>query len=417
MKSVSVWPGFVDSLSALLMVVIFVLLIFVLAQYMLSEILYGQESELSALHRHMSEIVKRLGLAQEENEALQTRITSLSAQVSDLSATKDHLQTRLTALEDKTKSDEAELEKRLLMIAGLQEDISALRTVRERLEKEVGSLAAALDTEKQTAAALRDRSKTLEAGLADERERTHLIQKKIEARDIRIQALVALVDEQKEALDDGAKLTADARAEVVLLSRQIENMNMQLAEIRKALKSAELEGLAKDDQIKELGKRLNIALAMRVNKLEKYRSDFFGRLRELIGDNPNLVIQGDRFVLQAELLFDSGSAELGESGRIHLGNLARIIIRLSETIPDDINWILRIDGHTDKRPINTERFSSNWELSTARAVSVVRYLAEKGVPEHRMTAAGFSKYYPLDSADTPEAFRKNRRIEIKLTSR
>ncbi|MCA1787724.1 MAG: OmpA family protein, partial [Desulfobacteraceae bacterium] len=166
----------------------------------------------------------------------------------------------------------------------------------------------------------------------------------------------------------------------------------------------------------DLGKQLNIALARKVHELTQYRSEFFGRLKQILGDNPAIAIRGDRFVFQAELLFASGSATLGDAGKKHLAALAETLIMVAKKIPDDINWILRIDGHSDKVPINNEFFSSNWELSAARALSVVQFLSRQGIPEKRMAAAGFSKYHPIDPADTKEAYQKNRRIEIKLTN-
>jgi chemotaxis protein MotB len=157
-------------------------------------------------------------------------------------------------------------------------------------------------------------------------------------------------------------------------------------------------------------------LAERVNRLERYRSEFFGRLRELLGDNPAVRVVGDRFVFQSELLFESGSARLGPEGRAELGKLADTLREVAGRIPEDIEWILRVDGHTDRVPIRTEQFASNWELSTARAVSVVRFLADQGIAQRRLAAAGFGEFHPIDPADTAEAYRRNRRIEIKLTS-
>jgi chemotaxis protein MotB len=204
---------------------------------------------------------------------------------------------------------------------------------------------------------------------------------------------------------------------MVLLSDQITALKRQLERISLALNLAEKEKKAQASKIQDLGKRLNIALAQRVNELEKYRSEFFGRLKEALGDNPYVRIVGDRFVFQAELLFASGSAQLGEEGKQHLTKLATTLAGLARQIPADINWILRIDGHTDRVPIHTQAFPSNWSLSTARAVSVVNFLAKQGIPENRMAATGFSKFHPLDPADTTDAYRKNRRIEIKLTAR
>ena len=187
--------------------------------------------------------------------------------------------------------------------------------------------------------------------------------------------------------------------------------------VSRALDLVNNENDTKNTRIKDLGKRLNLALARRVNELESYRSDFFGRLRTVLGDNPLIRIEGDRFVFQAELLFSSGSATLEKEGIRHLSQLAATLNELAGRIPKEIDWILRIDGHTDRVPVTSGRFASNWELSTARAVSVVRFLAGQGIAERHMAAAGFSKFHPLDSSNTPEAYRKNRRIEIKLTSR
>jgi chemotaxis protein MotB len=204
---------------------------------------------------------------------------------------------------------------------------------------------------------------------------------------------------------------------VALLREQLAQLRTQLTEISNALSHSEAKRTDQEVEIRNLGERLNIELSRRVNELERYRSEFFGRLREIIGDNPVIRIEGDRFLLQSELLFASGTAELGEQGRAQLQQIAGILLKLIPSIPDDLQWILRVDGHTDRVPIRSSRFSSNWELSMARAVSVVRYLAEQGIAEERMAAAGFSRFHPIDPADNEEAYRKNRRIEIKLTSR
>jgi chemotaxis protein MotB len=417
MHSVSVWPGYVDALSALLMVVIFVLLIFVVAYFLLSEILSGQESELAVLHRRLNELTRSLGLEQARSEQLANEMTRLSGIVTFLTQEKQTLNSRVAELSKESAAKSEDLKSQLLLMSNLQEDINALRLVRQDMEQRVAELAASLNAKNMEIGELRDRSKALEARLADEKDRTVLAQKEIDQRDIRIQALSALIGDQKSALEEQRRLSADARAEVALLNRQITNLRLQLEEISRALQMAEVEKKDQEAKLEDLGRRLNIALARQVNRLEKYRSEFFGRLREILGNSPHMRIEGDRFVFQAELLFDSGSATLGEEGKGHLAKLATTLLPLSGRIPKDINWILRVDGHTDRVPIHNERFASNWELSTARAVSVVRFLADQGIPETRMLAAGLSKFHPIDPADTPEAYRKNRRIEIKLTSR
>jgi chemotaxis protein MotB len=406
----------VDVLSALLMVVIFVLMIFVVAQFLLSEVLKGQESELAKLHSQVSELVEMLGLEKEKSGRLEIQVARLSDTIIALSEDKEILMSQVAGYQAQTEMDEETLKQQMLTIASLNEDISALRQVRERLEREVGDLAEALASRDRELGVLRNRSMRLAAKLADQTETTLLAQEKIEKQEIRIQALSAVLASQKEGIKKERQLSASARAEVALLTDQISRLREQLDLIKNALAQTEKEAEKKDAQIEDLGKQLNIALARKVHELTQYRSEFFGRLKKILGDNPAIQIRGDRFVFQAELFFASGSAELGEEGKIHLTALAETLLTVAEKIPDDIDWILQVDGHSDKIPINNAFFASNWELSTARALSVVRFLSRQGIPENRMAAAGFSKYHPIDPADTPEAYRKNRRIEIKLTN-
>ncbi len=434
-RSISVWPGYVDALSALLMVVIFVLLIFVFAQFLLSEILSGQQNELASLHQRLDELSELLGLERKTSKALGSEVAELSGlirvvteekavlaqQVITLTARakeeKSALDRQVTALTARTEIGQTQLKKQMMVIASLQEDIDALRRLRAEMEGRIGDLAAGLDHRNSELGDLRDRSQALESKLAGQQERTLLAQKEIDQKDIRIQALAALVGIRQRALEEERELSASARAEVAMLSQRIFDLKQQLEEISRALDIAEQEKQTQAVKIEDLGKRLNIALARRVNELERYRSEFFGRMRSLLSDNPYIRIEGDRFVFQAELLFASGSAKLGDTGKAHLNQLVPILAQLAERIPGDINWTLRIDGHTDSVPINTERFASNWELSTARAVSVVQFLAGQGISAKHMAATGFGEFHPLDPADTPEAYQKNRRIEIKLTSR
>ncbi len=413
---ISAWPGFVDVLSALLMVVIFVLMIFTLAQFMLSETLFGQKQELTTLHGQINELTELLGLEKEKSADLSRDVSQLTDMVSGLTSAKEMLQSQVGDFEARARQDAAQIEEQMLQMSSLQEDINALRQVRDQLEQRVTELAVAMTDKDERIVTLRDRSKALESELADQTETTVLAQRQIEQQDIRIQALTAVLDSQREALAGERQLTADARAEVSLLTDQITRLQAQLRQISNALALADSEKEEQDERIAELGKQLNIALARKVSELEKYRSEFFAQLQQTLGDRPEIQIQGDRFVLQAGILFESGSADLGEVGGEHLDALADTLLQIAQDIPADLNWILRIDGHTDRVPIRNAAFTSNWELSTARALSVVQYLASKGVPEQHMAAAGFSKFHPLDPADTPEAYQKNRRIEIKLTS-
>mgnify|MGYP003997663767 FL=1 len=410
------WPGYVDVLSALLMVVIFVLMIFVLAQFLLSEVLYGQKNELALLHEQVSELAELLGLEKEKSSQLNPEVGRLSDAIIGLSEDKDELISKVAQDSAQFKKDNDKIKQQMLNIGSLNEDIQTLTLVKDELEQKVADLALSLSDKDYQVSVLRDRSKALTARLADKDEMTVLAQEKIEKQDIRIQALSVVLESQKEAIAREKLLSASASAEVALLSDQITKLQAQLRMISDALALTKTKGQEKDEKIAQLGKQLNIALARKVSELQKYRSEFFGQLQKIIGNNPAVEIQGDRFVLQAGLLFESGSANLGIQGRSHLTAMANTLLQISMKIPNEINWILRIDGHSDRVPINNETFSSNWELSAARAVSVVRFLSQTGIPEKRMAAAGFSKYHPIDEADTPEAYRKNRRIEIKLTS-
>ncbi|MEO7063356.1 MAG: peptidoglycan -binding protein [Dokdonella sp.] len=349
-----IWPGFVDALTSLIMVMIFVLLIFAIGQFVLSDTLAGKNRALDALNSKVVELAKTLSLAEDSKHTLDAKVTELSASLGQASAERD--QTR-TALD--TATSEA---------AKLNADIAALSVLKQQLEAQVASLAATLDTSKQD--------------------------------------LVKQTD-----------LTSAASAQVELLNRQLAALNEQLGKIQSALGIANKSVDAKDAKIADLGKQLNIALANKVGELGRYRSEFFGKLRAALGDRTDVKVVGDRFVVPTDILFDSGSAELGPEAQARLATMAMTVREVAAEIPSSIDWVLRIDGHTDKRPIHTAQFASNWELSSARALAIVKFLVVQGIPAHRLSANGFGQFQPLDSSDTPEAYAKNRRIEIQLTNR
>ncbi len=225
-----------------------------------------------------------------------------------------------------------------------------------------------------------------------------------------------LVDTRtRNAALDGELIATNAR--MAELNRQLAALRQQISELRGLLDNSEGENRAQQDVIANLGRRLNLALATRVRELARYRSEFFGRLRDVLGERSDVRIVGDRFVFQSEVLFRTGEAELEEPGRAQLRTLANSLIEIGRTIPTDIDWVLRIDGHTDERPIQTSRFPSNWELSTTRAISVVKFLIEQGIPAERVMATGFAHFRPLDPGRDEIAFRRNRRIEFRLTQK
>jgi chemotaxis protein MotB len=219
------------------------------------------------------------------------------------------------------------------------------------------------------------------------------------------------------ALDQEKQVSARAASQIDILNQQIAALRRQLAAIQDALSASESKDKDAQAKIADLGSRLNVALAQKVQELARYRSDFFGRLREILGDKPGIRVAGDRFVFQSEVLFDSGQAAVNPAGHAELDQLAAAIITLEREIPPEIAWVLRVDGHTDQRPIKSTLYPSNWDLSAARAIAVVEYLASKGVDPHRLVAAGFGEYQPVEAGDSDDAMRKNRRIELKLTER
>ena len=226
--------------------------------------------------------------------------------------------------------------------------------------------------------------------------------------------------EKKSTLDKygtHATDTGSPEAQVALLTQQITALRGELARIANLLDAEEASGRDKEAQITALGQRLNAALAARVEELQRYRSDFFGRLRDVLGERPEVRIVGDRFVFQSEVLFPAGSAELSDRGQQQIRAIAKLFQELVSRFPPDVNWVLRVDGHADRNPIRSGRFASNWELSAARAIAVAQLLIQEGLPANRVAATAFGDNQPLDPADTPEAYARNRRIELRLTDR
>src|SRR3954453_10252102 len=406
------------------MVIIFILLVFTAGQFFLSDALSGRDKALRELQQQLSELSDMLALERSSSEELRTRAGTLAAQLKASTAERESLTTQLAALAAKSKAetaradelsgklrdadaavsaDKEKIELQLRQLESLRRDIDALQAMRADLEKQVGDLATARTQAETDAGALRDRSTELEAKLASAEERTRLAPKEIDARDIRLRAL-ATQGEQ-------------ARGKVEELNAAIAALRQQLAQISAALALSDSKVKEQQTQIADLGKRLNMALANKVQELARYRSEFFGKLREIIGDRPDIRIVGDRFVFQSEVLFDPGSAEFGDAAKTQLDPVIGALREISAKIPKDLNWVLRVDGHTDRRPISNAQFASNWELSAARAISVVRYMISQGISPNRLVAAGFPDFQPLDTAGGEEAYRRNRRIELKLTER
>jgi chemotaxis protein MotB len=401
--SVNIWPGFVDGLATLLMVIIFLLMIFVVAQFYLSEAITGRDQALEILNQEVAELADLLVLEQKSNVDLRSNLAQLSTELQSTLTDRDDFAAELTQLRTlhdtlsatvdtlQARSEQAEAEGSALQ-SRLDEALEIVEVDKETIKVQLGQL---LELQQDIAAmtALREE---MEADLTSAMQRAETTEQNFAA--------------EKE-------ISVAAKAQVALLNRQIAALRDQMQQLNAALEGSESRDRAQKAQISDLGKRLNVALAGKVQELARYRSEFFGRLREVLGDRPDIQIVGDRFIFQSEVLFESGSAEIGLGGEPQLAQLARTLIDISGRIPADIAWILRIDGHTDRVPIRNEQFRSNWELSTARAISVVKFLIRQGIPANKLAATGFGEFQPIDDRIDEIAFRRNRRIELKLTER
>jgi len=328
-RTLNVWPGYVDALATLLLAVVFLLTVFVVGQFFLSQELTGRDETLVKLNRQIADLTDLLALERSSRRTQEDEVRNLRTTLAGVEAERDQAKTQAEAA-----------------------------------------------TVSQGASGALDRQLEAERGT-----------------------------------------TKRALSQIDLLNEQISAMRRQLAALEDALAASESRDRESQARIAELGSRLNVALAQKVQELARYRSDFFGRLRQILGNRPDIRVVGDRFVLQSEVLFPAGSATLKLEAGPELDRIAGAISELAKQIPADLPWVLRVDGHTDARPISTSQFPSNWALSAARAIAVVQYLAGKGIPPQHLLAGAFGEFQPLDGGTTEEAYARNRRIEMKLTER
>ena len=378
-RAVDIWPGFVDALATLLLVLIFLLVVFVVAEFFLGRVLSGREDELAGLKNAIAELEDLLSLEEAQTRDLRDDLESIAVELTTANQDREDLRAErldlLRQVEALTRRGE-ELTAALKESADGDEDAEALRLLLAETE---AALAAA----------------------------------RAEQYDAVVEAA-----ESRSELDEERRLSDAARQRIALLNAQLARLRAQLATIQRALDASERDASDKDAQIADLGRRLNLALAQRVEELQQAQSVFFARLREVLGARSDVRIDGDRFVIPSGVLFASGSDRLGDDGLRQVAGLAALLLEISAELPADVDWVLRIDGHTDRLPIrDTAGFGSNWALSAARAITVVRTLVANGVPPERLMAAGFGEFQPIDGADTAEAYRRNRRIELKLTRR
>ncbi len=298
----------------------------------------------------------------------------------------------------------------------LQQEVQGKNTALLRLSAQIAQLTDLLSMEKAGKANLEKQLGTIQATLASTQNERDKYKGLYESAAANAAAAQGKVSELSGELASEKDLSTKAQVEVETLNQQIAALRQQLVALNSALDVATKKETQSEQRITELGQRLNVALAQHVQELSSYRSDFFGKLREVLGNRPDFRIEGDRFVLQSEIFFDTGKADLKPEGRDELDKVASAVVGLEGQIPRDIPWVLRVDGHTDVRPI-VGQFKSNWDLSAARAISVVQYLIVKGAKPSRLVAAGFGEFQPIDPGTTEDAYRRNRRIEFKLTER
>jgi chemotaxis protein MotB len=330
-RGIDYWPGFVDALSTLLLVFIFLLSVFMLTQFFLTQEMSGKDNVMQRLQAQIRQLTELLSLERASGQNMEGELSALRA------------------------------------------GLDAAQAERDTLQRAQASAPAAPDASRE--------------------------------------------DALKRERDAGLDAAARAADQIALLNQQIAALRRQMAALEEALGVSEKRDQESQARIADLGRRLNVALAQRVQELTRFRSEFFGRLRDILGNRPDIRVVGDRFVFQSEVFFDPGSAVPKAEALPQLDKLASAILELEKNIPPDIDWALRIDGHTDNRPIATAQFPSNWELSAARAIAVVQYLISRGVSPRHLIAAGFGEFQPLDTGTSDEARARNRRIELKLTER
>ena len=385
------------------MVIIFLVMIFVLAQFFLNEALSGRDAALQRLENRVSELAELLSLERKSSEELRLDVAQLAGELQSSVAARDDLLSTVEALT--IRAEEAETKTGRLG-KELEEAFATIMAGKDKIELQVRQIAK-----------LAQQVTVLEALKSDLQDEIAQLAGKLEKSEANLAESESEREKTRTALGAERDLSESARAQVALLNRQMAALREQLSKLSATLAESESRAERQKVQISSLGRRLNAALASKVAELSRYRSEFFGRLREVLGRHPGIRIVGDRFVFQSEVLFATGSAEVGDAGKEQLSHLASTLNEISPKIPKELDWILRIDGHTDRVPINTAKYPSNWELSTARAISVVRYLISSGIPAERLAATGFGENQPIDDRNDEIGRRRNRRIELKLTQR
>ena len=369
------WPGFVDALATLLMVIIFVLMVFVLIQVNLAYRVSGQDTTLGEMRQQLASLGELLNIERRASADLAANLAQITTQLNASNANRDELQAQLASVQAAIAARNSQI---ATLTAKQADTEAALAAARNSLEDRLGALQLA------------------EGQLA-------MAQAQNQSAANRIDALRAE--------------TTASKTEIAQMTGALAALRLRIEELTSLLAEKDQQATRDKVAIASLGRSLNNALASRVQELQRFRSEFFGRLRDVLKGRDDVEIVGDRFVFQSEVLFAQGQAEIAAEGRDQLAKLAVALADIATKIPEDINWVLQVDGHTDDVPIRAGRYADNWDLSTERALSVVRFLNQQGLPANRLAAAGYGEFQPLDAADNDDARRKNRRIELKITQR
>jgi chemotaxis protein MotB len=474
------WPGYVDALSTLLMVIIFVLLVFVLAQAFLTVSLNSRSKLLDKATADLSALTDALSLEKGKEASLELSVSQLTQQLSARTAARDQLAQALAAANQTIQTTQAANTQLQAQLKDMTAKAAATASTLQTTQQQLTATSSTLQTTQQQLTAATDKATATAADLATAQQQLADLNTRAAATAAQLQAaqqqladmknqiaeldktvsigkdtlqeklsdlaklteetraLTALRDDlEKQAQDAAVKATTEAqrraaveveladekklgdsaKAQIALLNQQIDQLKAQLSSVAQALDLSRQETKAKDVEIANLGAKLNTALAAKVEELTQYRSEFFGKLRSLLANRSGIQVVGDRFVFQSEVLFPVGSAELTPAGVAEMTTLAVTIKDIAAEIPPDVHWILRVDGHTDPQPVKGGSYSSNWELSAARAITVVKLLIADGVPPDHLAATGFGEYQPFGPGDTSDAYAKDRRIELRLTDR
>ena len=461
-----IWPGFVDVLASTLMVIIFIVLLFTVSQVYLGDLVVGKNEQILNLEKTIEiqdetiveqdstltdkeitlierqEVIDQLDnelvildeeirLKQSEILDKQNLLTSKDQEISLQEAIIDQKEDAIITLDTLIEEQSLDIGKLNQMIAQLTQELSLSLEEKENLRGQLIDLNQEQETLKNTLSQLGGRNEELVGKLSDSQNRVQSLLETLSSSEVENKGLQGKIDDIKDQnlslqgqiseLENESSFKTenlnDALIKISRLSDDIKILSNEIQLLNNLLDSKEAEIANNKIELGEIGDRLNRVLTSELFKLQKYKSEFFGKLSEALGDRDDIQIKGDRFIFQSEILFDSGSVEIQSSGRVALSLIAKTIIDLINDIPTELNWVLQIDGHTDKVPISTSQFPSNWELSHARALEVVKFFIGQGIPADRLSANGYGEYQPINIGDSREDLKQNRRIELKITQK